>query len=380
VLASLLKAQARVPADFHLHPKLQKFLDGKREMAEGAKPLDWGAGEALAFATLLAEGTHVRLSGQDAARGTFAHRHAVLHDAEDGHHYVPLQNLAPGQARFSVWNSPLNETGVLGFDWGYSLDVPEALVVWEAQFGDFTNVAQVIVDQFISSAEQKWGRLSGLTLLLPHGFEGQGPEHSSARLERFLGLAAKDNIQVIVPTTPAQIFHALRRQVRRSWRKPLVVMSPKSLLRLPAAVSSLDELAAGAFQRVIPDASGTSKHEARVLLLTSGKLYYELAQARAARSLHDVHIARLEQLYPVPGRELQPLLAEYPERTPLVWVQEEPRNMGAWAFLRLLAGKDFWGERRVRCVAREESASPATGSPSAHKREQQALIEAALSV
>ena len=376
-LESLLKAQASVPADFHLHPKLQKLLDGRREMAEGAKPLDWGAGEALAFATLLAEGTHVRLSGQDAARGTFAHRHAVLHDVEDGRHYVPLQNVAPDQARFSVWNSPLNETGVLGFDWGYSLDVPEALVVWEAQFGDFTNVAQVIVDQFISSAEQKWRRLSGLTLLLPHGFEGQGPEHSSARLERFLGLAARDNIQVIVPTTPAQIFHALRRQVRRAWRKPLVVMSPKSLLRLPAAVSSLDELAGGGFERVIPDASGGSPRSARVLLLTSGKLYYELAQARAARSLNDVHIARIEQLYPVPARELQPLLAEYLEQTPIVWVQEEPRNMGAWTFLRLLA--DFWGERRVRCIAREESASPATGSPAAHKREQQGLIEAALS-
>jgi 2-oxoglutarate dehydrogenase E1 component len=353
-------------------------------MAEGARALDWGAGEALAFATLLAEGTHVRLSGQDSARGTFAHRHAVLHDVEDGHHYVPLQNIAPRQARFSVWNSPLNETGVLGFDWGYSLDVPEALVVWEAQFGDFTNVAQVIVDQFISSAEQKWGRLSGLTLLLPHGFEGQGPEHSSARLERFLGLAARDNIQVIVPTTPAQIFHALRRQVRRAWRKPLVVMSPKSLLRLPAAVSSLDELASGGFQRVIPDVSGTPPPSARALLLTSGKLYYELAAARAARSLNDVHIARIEQLYPVPARELAPLLAQYPEKAPIVWVQEEPRNMGAWTFvspeaeavLDTLAGRS----RRLRYVGRPASASPATGLLRRHVKEQATLVAAALTL
>jgi 2-oxoglutarate dehydrogenase E1 component len=225
-LQELLRAQARLPEHFRPHPKIAKLLEQRLEMADAKRPLDWGAAEALAFATLLFEGAHVRLSGQDVARGTFAHRHAVLHDQQDGHSYVPLQYLSPSQARFSVWNSPLTEVAVLGFDWGYSLDVPEALVVWEAQFGDFANVAQVIIDQFVCAAEQKWGRLSGLTLLLPHGFEGQGPEHSSARPERFLGLAARDNIQLIAPTTPAQIFHALRRQVRRPWRKPLVVMSP----------------------------------------------------------------------------------------------------------------------------------------------------------
>jgi 2-oxoglutarate dehydrogenase E1 component len=320
----------------------------------------------------------VRLSGQDAARGTFAHRHAVLHDQHDGRAHVPLQHVQERQARFSVWNSPLTETAVLGFDWGYSLDTPEALVVWEAQFGDFANVAQVIIDQFICSAEQKWGRLSALAMLLPHGFEGQGPEHSSARLERFLGLAARDNVQVIVPTTPAQIFHALRRQVRRPWRKPLVVMSPKSLLRHPAAVSSLSDLASGRFQRLLADGSGTPAAQVRTLLLCSGKIYYELLRARGARQATDVHVVRLEQLYPVPDRELQELLRAYPERTELVWVQEEPRNMGAWTFLRLLAGKDFWGGRRVRCVAREESASPAAGSVASHEREQRALVEHAL--
>ena len=378
-LSRLLRAQTALPPDFRPHPKIAKLLEQRREMADGKRPLDWGAGEALAFATLLGEGAHVRLSGQDVARGTFAHRHAVLHDREDGHAYVPLQHLSESQARFSAWNSPLSEVAVLGFDWGYSLDTPEALVVWEAQFGDFANVAQVIIDQFICAAEQKWGRLSGLTLLLPHGFEGQGPEHSSARLERFLSLAARDNIQVIAPTTPAQIFHALRRQVRRPWRKPLVVMSPKSLLRHPAAVSSLSELASGRFERVILDASGTPAAEAQTLLLCCGKIYYELHQARAQLKARDVHVVRLEQLYPLPDREIQALLAAYPERTSLVWVQEEPRNMGAWTFLRLLAGKEFWGGRRVRCIARDESASSATGSAAAHKREQQALVEHAVS-
>ncbi len=378
-LSRLLLAQAELPEGFRAHPKIARLLEQRREMAAGRRPLDWGAGEALAFATLLVEGAHVRLSGQDVARGTFAHRHAVLHDQRDGRAYVPLQHLQEGQARFSVWNSPLSETAVLGFDWGYSLDTPEALVVWEAQFGDFANVAQVIIDQFVCSAEQKWGRLSALAMLLPHGFEGQGPEHSSARLERFLGLAARDNVQVVVPTTPAQIFHALRRQVRRPWRKPLVVMAPKSLLRHPLAVSPLSELSSGRFRRLLEDASATPAAQVRTLLLCSGKIYYELLRTRDARQAKDVHVVRLEQLYPVPDRELQELLRDYPERTELLWVQEEPRNMGAWTFLRLLAGKDFWGGRRVRCVAREESASPATGSAAAHEREQRALVEHALS-
>jgi len=377
-LERLLEAQTLVPEGFHLHPKLAKLMEQRREMARGARALDWGAGEALALASLLVEGTHVRLSGQDAQRGTFSHRHAVLHDFESGRPHVPLQHLQQGQARFSAWNSPLSETGVLGFDWGYSLDVPEALVIWEAQFGDFANVAQAIIDQFLTSAEQKWGRLSGLVLLLPHGFEGQGPEHSSARLERFLGQAARDNIQIVCPTTPAQIFHALRRQVRRAWRKPLVVMSPKSLLRHPQAVSSLDELAAGRFRRLIPDVSGSEPEQVRNLVLCTGKLYYELAAARDQQKSADVHVVRLEQLYPLPEHELKPLLARYPASTQIVWAQEEPRNMGAWTFLRLLAGREFWHGRRIKCVAREESASPATGSAAAHKHEQARLVELAL--
>jgi len=376
-LVSLIERWTALPEGFHPHPKLERLTKQRREMATGARPLDWSAGEALALASLLTEGTHVRLSGQDAQRGTFSHRHAVLHDHQDGRPLVPLQRLEPAQARFSVWNSPLSEVAVLGFDWGYSLDVPEALVVWEAQFGDFANVAQAIIDQFVTSAEQKWQRLSGLVLLLPHGFEGQGPEHSSARLERFLGQAARDNVQVVSPTTPAQIFHALRRQVRRPLRKPLVVMSPKSLLRHPAATSGLDELATGSFQRVLADDSGGDAARARGVLLCSGKVYYDLVAAREKSGAGDVHVLRLEQLYPLPDRELQAALGRYPADVPITWVQEEPRNMGAWTFLGLNSER-LWPGRSVGCVAREESASPATGSGAAHKREQQQLVDEAL--
>jgi 2-oxoglutarate dehydrogenase E1 component len=376
-LHALLTSLTALPPGFHAHPKIAKLNEQRLEMASGARALDWSAGEALAFATLLSEGTHVRLSGQDAERGTFTHRHAVLHDFQDGTRHVPLANLATGQARFSVWNSPLSETGVLGFDWGASLDLPEALVLWEAQFGDFANVAQVMIDQFIVSAEQKWGRLSGLVLLLPHGFEGQGPEHSSARLERFLAMAARDNIQVVSPTTPAQIFHVLRRQVRRAWRKPLVVMSPKSLLRHPAATSSVTELASGRFQRVLGDGSGTPGAGVRKVVLCSGKVYYDLAKARDERKADDIHVVRLEQLYPFPERELADLRAAHSAGAHFVWAQEEPRNMGAWPFLRQLDAA-VWGGRRVACVAREESASPATGSAAGHKQEQARLVEQAL--
>jgi 2-oxoglutarate dehydrogenase E1 component len=379
-LSLQLQALLRVPEGFSVHPKLLRLMQQRREMAEGKRALDWAAGEALAFATLLSEGTHVRLSGQDSQRGTFTHRHAVLHDVVTGATHVPLHGLGRGQARFSVWNSPVSETAVLGFDWGYSLDTPEALVIWEAQFGDFANVAQAVIDQFVTSAEQKWNRLSGLVLLLPHGFEGQGPEHSSARLERFLASAARDNVQVVSPTTPAQIFHALRRQVVRPLRKPLVVMAPKSLLRHPAAVSPLIDLSRGSFQRVIPDASGTPAADARRLLLCAGKVYYDLVKAREERLATDTHILRLEQLYPFPDRELAEALSVYPPGLAVTWVQEEPRNMGAWSFLRLAAPGEAWGKRQVRCVARAESASPATGSASAHRAEQSRLIEKAFAV
>jgi 2-oxoglutarate dehydrogenase E1 component len=376
-LSRLLLSLAGVPEGFEPHPKLSRLLEQRRQMAAGQRPLDWAAAEALAFASLLSEGVHVRLSGQDAERGTFSHRHSVLHDVQDGRRHVPLQNLSESQARFSVWNSPLSETGVLGFDWGYSLDTPEALVIWEAQFGDFANVAQVVIDQFLSSAEQKWGRLSGLVLLLPHGLEGQGPEHSSARLERFLAMAACDNLQVVNPTTPAQVFHALRRQVRRSWRKPLVVMAPKSLLRNPQAVSPLAELATGRFRAVLGDASGTPAADARRLLLCSGKLYYELVRARDESRRRDVHVARLEQLYPFPAPEVEELVAAYPARSEVCFVQEEPRNMGAWPYLRLRPDAAVAG-RVLRPLARPESASPAGGSAAAHAREQRALIDEAL--
>ena len=284
-------------------------------MARGNAPLDWAAGEALAFASLVAEGHRVRLSGQDSERGTFSHRHAVFHDTEDGHEHVPLAELAAAHGGvFDVHNSPLSEAGVLGFEYGYSVDTPDGLVIWEAQFGDFVNGAQVIIDQFLSSAEEKWGRLSGLVMLLPHGFEGAGPEHSSARLERFLQLCAEDNMQVVYPTTPAQFFHLLRRQVLRPIRKPLVVMSPKSLLRHPRAVSALDEFTSGSFQRVIPDREVDPAGVRRVLM-TSGKLYYELLAAREERGASDVAIVRLEQLYPLRQEEVDAALAPYPAAT-----------------------------------------------------------------
>jgi 2-oxoglutarate dehydrogenase E1 component len=376
-LAALLRRTVEVPESFHPHPKLRRLFADREQMAAGRKPLDWSAAEALAFASLVVGGAPVRLSGQDSGRGTFSHRHAVFHDVETDATWIPLQHLAAGQAPFQVWDSPLSEIAVLGFEVGYSLDTPESLVLWEAQFGDFANVAQVIIDQYLASSEDKWRRLSGLVLLLPHGFEGQGPEHSSARLERFLSLAAEDNIQVVNLTTPAQLFHCLRRQVLRPYRKPLVVMAPKSLLRNPAAVSPLDELAGGRFQRLIPEAE-VEPGEARRVLLTSGKLYYELAAARREANRRDLAILRLEQYYPLSAELLEASLAPYADGTPVFWVQEEPRNMGAWSYLRSAFGCDLFGRWPFACVSRPESASPATGSAAAHKKEQAELIAAAL--
>ena len=382
-LAALLRQQTLVPSGFTPHPKIEKLFETRLEMAAGEKPLDWGQAELLAYATLLTDGHRVRLSGQDAGRGTFSHRHAVLHDYKTGDTYQPLQHLSlggPGEravAPFEVYDSPLSEIGPLGFEWGYSLDWPDGLVAWEAQFGDFANCAQVIIDQFIVSAEDKWRRLSGLVLLLPHGFEGQGPEHSSARLERFLMLSAEDNIQVTNPTTPAQIFHLLRRQVVRPLRKPLVVMSPKSLLRHPKAVSTLDELAEGRFQRILPDDLGTPRSAIRRVILCSGKVFYDLHEAREKRGITDVAIIRLEQLYPLPDATLFEALAGYSEGTDVVWVQEEPRNNGAWWYLRYRFGERL-GAFPLRSIARSPAASPATGSPGAHRIEQNRIIDAAL--
>lgn len=376
-LARLLEVQTRLPEGFKAHPKILKLLETRREMSTGKQPLDWAAAESLAFATLAADGYSIRLSGQDCGRGTFSHRHAVLHDNETGAIYVPLQHLNVSQAPVEIFNSPLSEISVLGFDYGYSLECPDGLVMWEAQFGDFANAAQVIIDQFIVSAEDKWRRLSGLVMLLPHGFEGQGPEHSSARLERFLALAADDNIQVTYPSSPAQYFHLLRRQVIRPWRKPLVVMTPKSLLRNTEATSLLSELSQGTFQRIIPDRQPGAK--ATRILCCTGKISYELEKQRLSLRRNDVAIIRLEQLYPLHRPELEAVLAPYADGTPLYWVQEEPENMGSWRYLRQVFGERFLGRFPVSVISRPGSASPATGSYNSHRQEQAELLTRAFS-
>ncbi|MBI4880766.1 MAG: 2-oxoglutarate dehydrogenase E1 component [Planctomycetes bacterium] len=377
LLRRVLRGLARVPDGFQPHPKLARFLEARAHMAAGRQPLDWAAAEAAALGTLALQGHPVRLSGQDSQRGTFSHRHAVLHDARDGSPFCPLSHLAPEQARVAIVNSPLSEAGVLGFEYGYSMELPEGLTLWEAQFGDFCNAAQVIIDQFISSGEDKWQRRSGLVLLLPHGFEGQGPEHSSARLERFLQLAAEDNIQVAAPTTPAQYFHLLCRQVARPWRKPLVVMTPKSLLRHPRVASPIEELARGRFLRILPDELPERQGEVTRVLLCSGKVYYDLAAYREESARGDAAILRLEQLYPLSRQALEQALAPYPAGTPVFWVQEEPENMGAWSFLQRRFGADLGRGMRLAGVTRPESASPATGSAAMHRLEQAALMQAA---
>ncbi|HEY6458637.1 MAG TPA: 2-oxoglutarate dehydrogenase E1 component [Polyangiaceae bacterium] len=366
----------QMPPGFHANPKALKIVEQRRERALSGHGLDWGTGEHLAFASILMDNHGIRISGQDARRGTFSHRHAVLFDTETGEPYTPLAHLGDvGVGRFEIYDSPLSEAGVLGFEYGYSLDRPDKLVVWEAQFGDFVNAAQVIIDQFIVSAEDKWWRLSGLVLLLPHGFEGQGPEHSSARIERFLQLAAEDNIQVCNLTTPGQLFHVLRRQVSRMWRKPLVIFTPKSLLRHPEAVSTLDEIANGSFQRVIPDGTVDPKGVKRILLC-SGKVYFDLVAERKNRERKDVAIVRLEQYYPLSGA-LAKALGGYPEGTPVVWVQEEPRNMGAWYFINARQADVVGTRHPLSLVSRPESASPATGSKAAHDLEQKMLLDEA---
>ena len=377
-LAFLLEGLARTPEDFNVHPKIERGMVRRREMAAGKAPLDWGAGEALAFASLATQGYPVRMTGQDVERGTFSHRHAVLHDCKNGNSYMPLNHLSSDQALVEIHNSPISEAGVLAFEYGYSLDAPDALVIWEAQFGDFANAAQVVIDQFIASAEDKWRRLSGITLLLPHGFEGQGPEHSSARLERFLLLAAEDNMQVVYPTTPAQFFHCLRRQMIRHWRKPLIVMTPKSLLRHRGCVSKLDDLTSGKFQRILADEQIPDLSQASRILLCTGKVYFDLHERRETLDRKDIALLRMEQLYPLPAVELEALLANVPDGTEVLWVQEEPENMGAWRFLRIHLGEKLFGRFPFRCVSRPASASPATGSKKAHLWEQKNLVAQAL--
>jgi len=371
-----------LPEDFTLHPKLRGWIEKRRE-ALGSGLVDWALGEALAFGSLVLEGTPVRLSGQDSARGTFSQRHLVLVDSENGRVHVPLQHLSKDQARFEVWDSSLSEYAVLGFEFGYSVGDPLTLVLWEAQFGDFVNGAQIMIDQFITVAESKWGQPSGLVLLLPHGFEGQGPEHSSARIERFLTLCAEDNIQVANCTTPAQYFHLLRRQMyggpdRRGVRKPLVVFTPKSLLRHPKAVSPMEEFTAGGFREVLSDSPMGDAGQVDRVLLCSGKIYYELLAAREQRRAANVALLRLEQIYPFPQRELADMLLRYPVTSEAVWVQEEPRNMGAWRFLgERVDGLLERSRRRLRYVGRPESASPATGSYKRHLAEQAEILDGA---
>ncbi len=371
----LLRGLAWLPEGFEPNPKLQRMLQGRQEMADGTRALDWVAGEALAIASLVSKGVRVRMTGQDSERGTFSQRHSVLHDVKTGQRHLSMSRVAEGGGGFDVHNSPLSENGVLGFEYGYSLDWPEGLVIWEAQFGDFVNTAQVVIDQFIASGEEKWRRLSGLVLMLPHGFEGAGPEHSSARLERFLQLCAEDNMQVVNLTTPAQIFHLLRRQVLRPWRKPLVIMTPKSLLRLPQAVSSLEDLA-GRFQAAIPDDGVDPKHVTKVLMC-SGKVYYDLLDARTQEGRDDVAIVRLEQLYPLRMAEVDAALAPYGREVPVIWVQEEPENMGAWRHLRVRWGDKLLGRPFIG-LARPAAASPATGSGASHRLEQSELLRAAI--
>jgi 2-oxoglutarate dehydrogenase E1 component len=374
-----LTAITKLPRGFTAHPRAARQLSVRQAMASGKRPIDWAAAEALAFATLLSEGYPVRLSGQDSERGTFGHRHAVLYDYKTEDRHAPLEHVAENQGRFTVINSPLSEIGVLGFEYGYSLDSPEGLVIWEAQFGDFCNVAQVIIDQFIAASEDKWHQLTGLCLFLPHGFEGEGPEHSSARLERFLHLAAKDNMRVVSLTTAGQLFHCLRQQVLQALRKPLIVMSPKSLLQHPAAGVSIDSLVEGAFLPVIGAEADIDPKATSRIVLCSGKIYYEVAKARANRKRNDIALIRIEQLYPFPEQALSESLAIFPASTPVLWIQEEPENMGAWPYLRYCL-QNFLAERGRPSplhVTRPESASPAVGSKAVHALEQAQLIDQA---
>jgi 2-oxoglutarate dehydrogenase E1 component len=372
-LAAVSGTLTSYPNGFHIHPKVKKLLEQRAEMGSGKRPVDFGMAEALAFGTLLRQGTPVRLSGQDSRRGTFNQRHAALIDIENEEIYLPLAQLPVGDAFFEIYNSTLSEAGILGFEYGFSRDFPEALVLWEAQFGDFANGAQIVIDQFIAAGEDKWNLLSGVVLLLPHGYEGQGPEHSSARIERYLQLAARDNIQICQPSNAAQYFHLLRRQALRSWRKPLVVFTPKSMLRNPVASSPLSDLSSGRFQTVIPDTA--AQNAARVLICT-GKIGHELIAERTKRNDTSTAIVFLEQLYPFPEAELTAEFARHASARDIVWVQEEPANMGALAFMlprleRVARGKP------VLSVKRSASASPATGSGGAHEVEQRTLISLA---
>ena len=373
-LMLIAKQLTHIPKGFNANKKIVRQLSTKLKSFEQNNGIDWGMGEALAFGSLLLDGTPVRLSGQDCERGTFSHRHSVLYDVETREKYVPLLDIKEGQAQFCVHNSLLSEAAVLGFDYGYSLDYPQMLCIWEAQFGDFVNGAQVIIDQFITSSESKWGRLSGLVMLLPHGYEGQGPEHSSARLERFLQGCAENNIQVCNVTTPAQYFHVIRRQMKREFKKPLIIMTPKSLLRHKNCISKVEDFCEDEFWSILDDDKAQKKNTKRVILC-SGKIYYDLISYREEKSIKDSAILRIEQLYPLHRDLLKEILAKYPQSETLVWCQEEPKNMGAWSFIapRILETTS----KSPIYIGRKGSASPAVGSMAVHRYEQKKLIESA---
>jgi 2-oxoglutarate dehydrogenase E1 component len=376
-IVALAKRLTQMPPGLELHPRVAQVMTNRARMMAGELPLDWGAAETLAYASLLEEGFPVRITGQDSGRGTFFHRHAVLHDQTTGRRYVPLQHVKDGQPRFTVIDSVLSEEAVLGFEYGFSTTSPDCLVIWEGQFGDFVNGAQVVIDQFISSGEAKWGRLCGLTLFLPHGYEGQGPEHSSARLERFLQLCAENNMQVCVPSTPAQMFHMLRRQMLRPFRKPLIVMTPKSLLRLELSVSSLSDLSHNSFANIIDEIDQIEPAQTRRVVFCSGKVYFDLLKARRQAGQTDVAIVRIEQLYPFPVEEYQTVLTRYGAASELVWCQEEPQNQGAWFQIRHRL-QDLAQPRTVYYAGRGAAAAPATGVSKLHESEQRRLVETAL--
>ncbi|MGB5447247.1 MAG: 2-oxoglutarate dehydrogenase E1 component [Psychromonas sp.] len=379
-LLELGKVISHYPDSHVQHSRVKKIYDDRKLMASGDKLCDWGFAENLAYATLLDSQFNIRLVGQDSGRGTFFHRHAVLHEQKEGKHYIPLKNIADQQGHFDVYDSVLSEEAVLAFEYGYSTAAPKGLCIWEAQFGDFANGAQVVFDQFLSSGEQKWGRMCGLTVLLPHGYEGQGPEHSSARLERYLQLCAEHNMQVCVPSTPAQVFHMLRRQVVRSMRRPLIVMSPKSLLRHPEAVSTLDELAHGTFQNAIAEVDEHDPKKVDRVILCSGKVYYDLLAKRRDEGLSNVAIIRIEQLYPFPTNEVNDILAAYQHVKAFVWCQEEPQNQGAWYCSQHHFRSVLPASARLHYAGREASASTAVGYMSLHLKQQKALINEALAL
>ncbi|HEY7639253.1 MAG TPA: 2-oxoglutarate dehydrogenase E1 component [Steroidobacteraceae bacterium] len=366
------------PSNITLHRQVARIVQDREKMAAGQLPLDWGFAENLAYATLLTEGYEVRLVGQDSGRGTFFHRHAVWHCQQRGETYIPLKNLSPSQPRFTVIDSLLSEEAVVGFEYGFSTTEPNCLTLWEAQFGDFVNGAQVIIDQFISSGEAKWGRLSGLTLLLPHGYEGQGPEHSSARLERFLQLCAEHNMQVCVPSTPAQMFHMLRRQMRQDFRKPLIVMTPKSLLRHKLSVSPLEDLTRGSFRRLIDEVDDVQPAKVTRVVFCSGKVYFDLLESRRTDGLHNVAIVRVEQLYPFPAEDYAAAIRKYSQAREIVWCQEEPQNQGAWYQVRHRLNEPLAREHRLLYAGRAPAAAPATGIAQMHMDQQKQLVDAAL--